>query len=289
MWELKFCMFAFSSYICIMKSWKTIRIVAAAIMLAASVAYAFFSVPRASAHISVVNSQIVPSMLGATIGAALFWLTVSLFYGRIYCASFCPIGIMQDITINLRRRFGRQPRWRYTHRKRVRVHILCIYVVCLVVGLMIVPYLLEPWNIFLNISSLCNPSAVQATWIRLGVSAGTGFIGGIVTLLLILIWAWREGREFCNVVCPIGTALSLTETSSTRKIKINPDKCINCLKCEEICRGRCIKIVSRYVDDARCVRCFDCINICPNQAITMSSERRRPASPLSQRVKSPNA
>lgn len=266
-----------------MKDLRTIRIFLAILLLAAAIGYAFFAAPAHPMTRVVPYTQIVPSMIAYTFGALLFWLVVSLFFGRVYCASFCPIGALQDGVIFFRKRL-KPKKHRYHGARRVRYHILIIYSICLVIGFTVVPLLIEPWNIFLNIAALTNPTAVEATWIRLGTGATVGFVGGIITLALILAWAWIDGREFCNSVCPIGTFLSLAEAPTSMRIEIDSDKCVNCFECEETCRASCIEVKSRTVDNSRCVRCFDCVKVCPNNAIRYQRGRNGAATPLMKRT-----
>lgn len=269
-----------------MKNLRIIRIVLSLLVIISAVGYAFFSPPLQPLSPLVPYTQIIPSMLAVSIGAILFWLAATFMLGRVYCACFCPVGIIQDGVIRLRKALGKPPRVRQAYRphQRIRYHILLVYVVCLLTGFLAVSYFIEPWQIFCNIASIVNPDAVAATWIRLGAGVLTGIICGIVSLLMIVVWAWVADRDFCNTVCPIGTALGLTEQYNLMHIEIDPDKCINCMKCEETCRSRCIKVAGRYVDNSRCVRCFDCLKECPNDAIRFQPNRNMPATPLSRRV-----
>ena len=271
-----------------MKSLRTIRIFLALLLFAAAVAYAFFTPPLHHPMVTPLpRTQIVPSMLATSIGAIVFWLVMTYIFGRIYCASFCPIGIIQDGVIWLRRKTTRKKaRYgsRYRPHRNLRYQLLLVYVVCLITGFVAVAYVMEPWNMFCNIAAGVHPSAIAETWVRLGIGSLTGIVAGVVSLILIVVWAWIADRDFCNVVCPVGTALGLMESRNLMHIEIDPDKCINCLKCEEVCPAGCIKLVGRYVDNSRCVRCFDCTAVCPNDAIRYQSNRNRPATPLARRT-----
>lgn len=268
-----------------MKNLRTIRIILTLLFFAAAIAYACFPKPAHSAAALMPYTQIVPSMIAVSIGAILFWLAATFLLGRAYCAAFCPVGAIQDGVIFLHRKISpqRRPR-RYRPHRNVRYHLLIIYIVCLISGFLAVPYLLEPWNMFLNIASAVNADATQATWIRLGTGAAAGIAAGMVSLIAIAAWAWLADRDFCNIVCPVGTVLGLPDNYQLMHVEIDPDLCINCGKCEETCRAGCIKVLSRYVDNSRCVLCFDCVAVCPNDAIRYQPNRNRPATPLSRRV-----
>ncbi|MDE6637991.1 MAG: hypothetical protein K2K32_07130, partial [Muribaculaceae bacterium] len=123
--------------------------------------------------------------------------------------------------------------------------------------------------------SAVHPAENAMTLQSIGISIGVGVAAGIVVLLVVLIWAWLGGRDFCTKVCPIGTALGCMHSQSLMHIAIDPDKCISCMKCEDICASKCIKVEQRYVDNSRCTRCFDCTEVCHNDAIRFQLNRHR--------------
>lgn len=268
-----------------MKGLRTIRIILAIIFFVAAVAY--LAVGPAAYHVGRIaeRSRIAPSAIATTMGATLFWLIMSFLLGRVYCSTACPIGTLQDFFIRLRGKGGRFRRpFSFKPARQVRYHLLAVYLVCLVAGVTAVPYLIEPWDIMRNICSIVNPTAVEATWIELGLGAGTGIAAGVVSLLLLGAWSLLTGRGFCTDVCPIGTILGSINAYTLFHIEIDPDRCVNCMKCEDVCKSRCVKVAGRFVDNSRCVRCFDCLQVCPNDAIRFQVNRNRRGTPLLRKV-----
>lgn len=264
-----------------MKGLRTIRTILSIVFLVTSVAFlAFGQYAGPLARLSE-RVQIIPSLLATTMGVTIVWIVISILLGRIYCSTVCPIGTLQDVVIRLRWKLPRFRRpFSYQPPRRVRYHILIIYVICLLVGVVAVIYWIEPWSIMCNICSITNPDAVGGTWIELGMGAVAGIVAGIVSAILLVVCALFTGRGFCTVVCPIGTALGCLEPVTLYHIEIDPDKCINCMKCEEVCKSQCVKVAGRVVDNSRCVRCFDCLSVCPNDAIRFQINRNRRATPL---------
>lgn len=271
-----------------MKNIKVFRVFLAVIFFIAALALLFFPKPLHPMAVVAEKVQIVPSALAATLGATLFWLAATFLFGRVYCSTVCPVGSLADIGTWLRRRCKNRGGSRLTFSYRPprvwRYHFLAAYLFCLVLGVMSVCFLVEPWNIMRNIASAVNLSATAQTWATLSFGAATGIVAGVVSLVGLLVWGFLQGREFCNTVCPIGTAMGLTSGRTLYHIELDPDKCSGCLACEDVCSSGCIKIVSRYVDNSRCVRCFDCLAACPDDAIHFQINRnRRPATPLLKR------
>lgn len=232
------------------------------------------------------KSQIVLSALSATIGATVVWLLLTFLFGRIYCGTVCPVGTLTDLVFRLRRRIPRLNRpFSFRPPSRIPVHVLWIYIVCLLLGLGSVTMLVEPWNITRNIVAAFRPSHAGAVWTEVGLGMVTGMAAAILSLIVIAAVALWRGREFCTSWCPVGYALGKIGDRSMWQLEIDPDRCISCGKCEDNCRASCIKTVSRYIDNSRCIRCFDCAADCPQQAIRFQRGKNRPATPLFTRTK----
>ena len=221
------------------------------------------------------RSQIIPSAIQASLGATVMWIIATLLFGRIYCATVCPVGTLQDLVIWSRRKLEPKFTFRYESPKKIRFFILLAYLASLVFGILVVAYVIEPWNIMRNAASAIRPADTDTTWGAIGISVSVGVMAGIVSIVGILLWAWKSGRGFCTTVCPIGSALGCLHSQTLMHIAIDPDKCISCMKCEDVCPSRCIKVSERLVDNSRCVRCFDCTAICPNDAIRFQLNRGR--------------
>ncbi len=252
-----------------MRNLRTIRIFLATIFFVATLAYLFIGEGVHPLAPISKYSQIIPSALAATIGASIFWLIATFLLGRVYCSTVCPVGTLTDCGIWLRRKTSPQKKFRYRHPRKVRYNILFCYIACSVLlpGAAVVGFLIEPWHIMENIASVVNRNAVAGTWATLAFGVAGGITTGVITLIILIALSYFKGRFFCTTICPIGTAMGSLDGKTLMHIDINPDKCTNCFKCEEVCPSQCIKVVSRYVDNSRCIRCFDCLHVCDDDAI----------------------
>ncbi|MDE6339983.1 MAG: 4Fe-4S binding protein [Muribaculaceae bacterium] len=233
-----------------------------------------------------VKSQIILSAGASAIGALLVWIVLTLMLGRVYCSSVCPIGTLSDLFIRLRRNIRplNLP-FNYRERRKWSIHIMFVYFICVILGISVISWLIEPWNIMCNIVAVYNPSAIESTWISLGIGSGVGIAAGLIALIAIAGMSMMSGRRFCTDICPVGTAMGLLHEYTVCHIEINPDLCTHCGDCETICKSECIKVSQNLVDNARCVRCFDCLAVCPHEAIRFQINRNTPATPLFQKTK----
>lgn len=268
-----------------MKDLRTIRIFLSILFFVGAVVYLTLPQPPHQIGATVEKAQIIPSMIASSMGAILFWIAATFIIGRAYCSTVCPIGTFQDFAIRLRRVIPplNKP-FSYRHANPLRYQFLLIYIVCVILGVGAVSFWIEPWDIMHNICGAANPSRQKAFWGTFGVGITAGIGAGIVSAVLLVVCSLFTGRGFCTDICPIGVALGAVSEFSIYHIEIDPDKCINCMKCEEVCKSRCVKVVSRLVDNSRCVRCFDCLTVCPNDAIRLQINRNRRSTPLFRKV-----
>lgn len=261
-----------------MKVLKHIRVAVSVVMLFECAVWVLMgiSAPRHSAVAAHV--QLVPSALGTTLGAGIFWLVVTLLLGRVYCAGICPAGTLQDIVGRLRwkrryryRRGGGLPQW-----------VFAAYAGAIVAGIGAVPLLLEPWPWFAQ--ALGSVAGDVPQWLAyLGVGAASGAVCALASGVVMGVCALLWGRAWCTDVCPLGTAMGHLSRVAVMHIELIPDRCTSCLKCEDVCKGGCISIKTRSVDNDRCVRCFNCVAVCPDDAIRYTVNRRGIVSALMQR------
>ena len=248
--------------------------------------------------------QFLPALLALNVGVVAGLVVLTLLLGRVYCSVICPLGIMQDIFA----RFGRMRRkYRYTYspaRTVLRLAMLAVMVVAIVLGINIIVVLLAPYSAYGRIAqSLLAPlwawgnnllAAVAEradsyafysvdVWLRGGITLAVA----VVTLVVLGWLSWRNGRTYCNTVCPVGTILGITSKQSLWHIDIDTDLCINCGKCEWACKASCIDLKDHVVDSSRCVNCFNCLTVCPNDAIFYRPTKKQLSLPMMQRINAP--
>ena len=224
----------------------------------------------------VAKIQLLPAILALNLGVVVVLVILTLLLGRVYCSVICPLGIFQDVIA----RFGKMSRKnRYSYspeRKVLRYAVFVVFIAALVGGVSSVAGILAPYSSFGRIASnLFAPVYAwgnnllaylservgsyafypREVWIK---SIGT-FVVAVVTVVVLAVLAWRNGRTYCNTICPVGTLLGLLSRWSVFAPVIDTDKCISCNKCARNCKSACIDIPNHKIDYSRCVVCMDCI------------------------------
>ncbi len=283
------------------KKIKDLRVIVSLIFLVLFTALfldAWHLVPPKLAAV-LTSLQIVPSVLKAVIvggTATLFVLAfivlMTLFLGRVYCSTICPLGVLQDFLIRLARKMNRRKRFRYNRAPQwLQYSVLAIAVILVLFGTsMIIGDLLEPFSNYGRIvNALALPVIVLTNNAAADILARFGIyflyniplhLEGIGALALGLLFfvtlgymSLTEGRLFCNTFCPAGAILSLLSRISVYRLVIAKDVCNDCGACDKVCKAECIDSEAKRIDFSACVGCFNCVRSCPEEAIQY--ERRR--------------
>ena len=232
--------------------------------------------------------QFLEALLAVNVVAVAVLVVLTLVFGRIYCSVICPLGIMQDIFGKLGMK-AKKNRYTYSAEKKwLRYGVLVLGIVCWVLGVSSIVQLLAPYSAFGRIAT----SLLQPLW-KMGNNVLAGIaeqndsyafyhtevgipnmtivtIIAAVTLLVLAVLAWCNGRTYCNTICPVGTVLSFFSRFSWLKIHFDTEKCRNCSLCTKNCKASCIDYKTHTVDYSRCVVCGDCIGVCKHGALSLS-------------------
>ena len=231
--------------------------------------------------------QFLPAALALNVAVVVLLLLLTLLFGRVYCSVICPLGVMQDIISWINGKRGKKNRYRFTYspaKNWLRYGVLALFIVLLVAGVnslvsLIAPYsaygriaanLLAPVyqlgnNLFAWFAERADSYAFYSTdvWVK---SAAT-FAVAAATFIVVAILAWKNGRTWCNTICPVGTVLGFVSRFSVFAPVINTEKCRNCGLCGRQCKSACINMKEHEIDYSRCVACMDCIEACKENAI----------------------
>ena len=171
-----------------------------------------------------------------------------------------------------------------------RYSLLGVMVLAVILGIGSVVALLAPYSSYGRIvQNLVSPiwiwgnniladwSAQNSTYtfykVDLWVRSGMTFGIAIASLVAIGILAWRNGRTYCNTICPVGTVLGILSRYSIFKPFIDTSKCNGCGLCAHNCKASCIDSKKHEIDYSRCVVCMDCIGKCHKGAISYSCRK----------------
>ncbi len=240
--------------------------------------------------------QFLPAVMALNVGVIAALVILTLLLGRVYCSVICPLGIMQDVFTKLGSRDKKsQMRFSYSPAKSwLRYTVLGLFIIAMITGIgsfvaLLAPYsaygriaqtLLSPlwgWgnNLLAYFAQRADSYAFYETevWMR----SLPVFLIAVVTLIALAVLAYKNGRTYCNTVCPVGAVLGLLSKFSLFRIRIDTDKCVKCGVCARKCKASCIDAKNHAIDYTRCVACMDCIGNCKSGAISYGLRKSVPS------------
>lgn len=238
--------------------------------------------------------QFIPALLALNFGIVIGLLVLTLLFGRLYCSIICPLGILQDIFARFGK-IGKKNKYKYSFSKNhkiLRITSLVLFFIILAIPCVnFIAHLIAPYsaygriatNIFAPLYALCNNGLAYIAermdsylfysvdvWIKSILS----LVIAIITCIGLAILAWRNGRTWCNNICPVGTILGFVSQYSVFKPIINTEKCNKCGLCSRTCKAACIDSKNQEIDYSRCVSCFNCIETCNKNAIEYKRRKK---------------
>lgn len=238
--------------------------------------------------------QFLPAVLALNVGVVLLMLILTLFFGRVYCSVVCPLGVFQDVVSRISG-WRKKKKYRFSYSPAIswlRYGVLGIFIVALVAGVGSLVALLAPYsaygrmaqNLFAPFWQWGNNLLAYGAervgsyafyetevWMK-GLST---FIIAVVTFVILAVLAWRNGRTYCNTVCPVGTVLGSVARYALFRPVIDAEKCKRCGLCSRKCKAACVDYKNYGIDYSRCVVCMDCIDTCKPGAIRYQFRLKR--------------
>jgi polyferredoxin len=247
----------------------------------------------------LAHIQFIPALLALHVGILIALVLLTLLLGRVYCSVICPLGVMQDGINRIAKRFNKKKRFSYSKPLTwLRWTVVGLILIAFFAGLNAVVSILDPYSIFGRIISnlvspvyklLNNGLAYLAERVdsyafyrsEIIIHGGVTLAVAIVSLIVVGIMAWRNGRSYCNTICPVGTVLGFVSKFSYLKPRINDNACNSCGLCERACKASCIESKTKTIDYSRCVACMNCIYTCNRNAMKYSRAVKMPDAKVS--------
>lgn len=243
--------------------------------------------------------QFLPALLALNVGVIIQLVALTLLVGRVYCSVICPLGILQDVIAwisgqrkKMKYRFSYSPEL-----KVLRYGVLGVFIAAFLAGAGSLVALLAPYSAYGRIAS--HLFAPLYRWGNNGLAYlaeradSYAFYGvevwlkslptlliAVVTLIFLAVLAWRNGRTYCNTICPVGTILSLFARFSLFRPVLDGEKCKQCSLCSRRCKAACIDYKNQRIDYSRCVACMDCLEVCKHDALHLEWRFKRRSTPV---------
>ncbi len=138
-------------------------------------------------------------------------LVFTLFVGRTFCSSVCPLGAVQELVAL---HPVKVPTWLDRTLGLVPYLYLGAAVVFAATGTAFIICEYDPFVAFFRRTGSANMLIFGAS---------------------LLVIGYFVGRPYCRYLCPYGALLKLAAKVSRWRLRIPPEECINCRLCEDAC------------------------------------------------------
>ncbi len=247
--------------------------------------------------------QFLPAVLALNFVVVAVLLLLTLLFGRVYCSVICPLGIMQDVISWIHGKTKKKNRFRFSYspaKNWLRYAVLALFVAGLIFGAHSIAILIAPYSAYGRIAGNLFAPLYQwgnnfFAWIAeradsyafysvdVWIKSVSTFVISAVTFVVIAVLAWKNGRTWCNTICPVGTVLGFFSRFSLFAPVIDTEKCRSCGLCGKQCKASCINMKEHEIDYSRCVACMDCIDTCKDGAIHYARRKSAAAAQTSKK------
>ena len=232
-------------------------------MLSGETPFCHMVIPMTLIPAALTKTIIFPGSIleGFANVASMFviWIGVSLALGKGFCSWGCFFGGLEDGFSRLRKKavIKKIPRkWTY-----LPYGVLAAIV--LISALTLSPTYCEwlcPFKTVTEFEEVTSFKVLIQTFIFLSL-----FIGLVIVLPIL-----TRRRTQCGLFCPMGAFQSFTNTVTSVDVRIDREKCKDCMSCVSLCPTFSLDAgsIARGRTRNSCTRCGKCIDECPQNAIS---------------------
>jgi ferredoxin-type protein NapH len=196
----------------------------------------------------------------ASIGTMLvLWLGVTIALGRGWCSWGCFYGGLDEGFSKI----GRKPLLRRINPKWTYLPFAVLLAIALTSAATLTPTYcawLCPFKAVTEFEAVTSATVLVQTVIFVSL-----FVGLVIVLPLL-----TKRRTQCGLFCPMGAFQSLTNKLNIFDVRIDPDKCVQCGRCENICPTFSVdrESIKKGKTCLTCTKCGRCVDECPKGAIS---------------------
>lgn len=227
----------------------------------------------------------------------LLLLPLSVIFGRFFCGWICPMGGLLDLFGTRSRRKAPPPGDRLYPTGQV---VLAVVLVAGLLGLNLAG-IVDPLSLLIRSLAMgVTPPAERAVHAVFDAGYAAGgpvaavtepvydllsrtllsfaqprfkytllFLGLFIAIVAVEL---RQRRYWCRNLCPLGALMGLVSAAAPLGLKIAPDSCTACGRCEKVCRMAAIDgEQERHVRRKDCILCYDCLPRCGDDAFTQQA------------------
>lgn len=185
-------------------------------------------------------------------------LIFTLFFGRIFCGYFCPLGALQEFFRGLGRKIGIKKDLelpatidKYARYLKYVILFLIIFFSYKLGDLVFRNY--DPYNALMHLGNEWEEK-----------------IYGYLILIILLVASLFTKSFWCRYFCPLGATLGIFKKFSFFRLKRDKESCVTCGHCNYVCPAGLDVEKSDVIKSADCISCLNCVSECPKSSLSIS-------------------
>lgn len=213
----------------------------------------FFHLSDPHAVVQILLSGFIVG-IDVLIGGLIIIAFYSLIGGRAFCSWICPMNMITDLALWLRKKLHiNEVQFNTPIKRNMRYWIMFLgFLLSLISGI----------TAFEFVSPV--------SMLHRGLIFGMGFgWAAIFVVFLFDLFVLKNG--WCGHICPIGAFYSLMGKYHWIKVQHTLENCTNCMECFKVCpEPQVLKIIGKEsgsIKNAECTNCGRCIEACHDHAL----------------------
>jgi len=185
-------------------------------------------------------------------------LIFTIFFGRVFCGYFCPLGALQEMIRWVGRKIGikKDLELPVIVDKYARYIKYVILVVIIVLSYKLGDLVFrnyDPYNALMHLGNEWEEK-----------------VYGYSILIILLIISLFTKSFWCRYFCPLGATLGVFKKLSFFRLKRDKNTCISCNHCNYVCPAGLDVANSNSIKSADCISCLNCVSGCPKKSLEVS-------------------
>ncbi len=206
----------------------------------------------------ITTGEFLKRILLSSFTLLVIVLIFTIFFGRVFCGYFCPLGALQEMIRGLGRKIGIKKDLelpilidKYARYLKYLILLIIIVLSYQLGDLVFRNY--DPYNALMHLGNEWEEK-----------------VYGYTILIVLLIISLFTKSLWCRYFCPLGASLGIFKKLSFFRLYRDKNTCVSCNHCNYTCPAGLDVEHSESVKSADCISCLNCVSECPKNSLTVS-------------------
>jgi polyferredoxin len=212
------------------------------------------------ATVFLMNPEnIYASEIFLTLFVFIFFLLITIVFGRVYCSFVCPAGFIQDLSRSFFKRIKRVSYKKITPIKWLRIVVFSLTIAFVLLNSSYYMF----FDHYANLGRLFSLVYLELTFAS---------VLGFLFFLVLIVMPIFIPRFFCTFFCPSGMLFSIIQKRSFMRVASKVG-CNLCSLCEKVCPTASIS--KGQIDYSTCINCLECRDECRRDSFKIVFKKER--------------